>query len=267
MAQGGMAYRCPALTLTRENEHMTGNASLLADKTTPIDKFAKVTYSYGLRGGDPHHSWPGLYFTEAGAARLMNTAGFIIGLYRAGQTELAKTLAKSLDDKLSYLASYGGDREYEVDDGKQTVKFRDWRVILGDDGTLGGFTVRWHRAVSLNVIQQQAEEYQPRLEQHYDTSEWTDDQKWQQALADVRKSNGIPEKGSELEKMCVEHKRYVPEWLAKARERGESGLWDNFFWVEYAYSFNGGLLLHGMGHETFAVDISNDGGPHWSVHT
>ena len=39
------------------------------------------------------------------------------------------------------------------------------------------------------------------------------------------------------------------------------------FSVEYGFSFNGGLLLHGMGHETFAVDLSDDNGPRWSVHT
>lgn len=31
--------------------------------------------------------------------------------------------------------------------------------------------------------------------------------------------------------------------------------------------FNGGLLLHGMGHSTFSVDISDREGPYWGIHT
>ena len=239
-----------------------------APQETPvINKFSDLTYRHGLRGGNfPSHLWPGLYFTRTGEGRLMNIAGYIVGLHQSGKEELATKLAESLDAKLMYLGSYGGKREFETPrPGK--VSFPEWRVFLGDDGTFGGFTVSWHRVIASDVIRKQAEEYLPRLaEQHPD---WSDVDQWRQALADTRKNNGIPDKNSEIYKACQDHRSYISDWVAKARERGEeTGMfYSDTFSVEYGFSFNGGLLLHGMGNVTFSVDLSNDNGPRWSVHT
>jgi len=242
-----------------------------ATQETPvINKFSALTHRHGLGAGSyPSSLWPGLYFTRSGEGRLMNIAGYIVGLYQSGKEELATKLAESLDAKLMYLGSYGGKREFETTGTPSKVSFPEWRVFLGDDGTFGGFTISWYRVIALDVIRKQAEEYLPRLaERHPDYIEhWDDDAKWRQALADTRKRNGIPDKTSEIYKACQDYRTYAPDWLVKARERGEKGLINDSFSVEYGFSFNGGLLLHGMGSETFSVDLSNDSGPHWSVHT
>jgi len=238
-----------------------------APQETPvINKFSDLTHRYGLRGGDfPSSLWPGLYFTRSGEGRLMNIAGYIVGLHQSGKEELATKLAESLDAKLMYLGRYGGTREFETPGTPSTATFRKYRVFLGDDGTFGGFTVSWHRVYSSDFIREQAEAYLPRLVEKY--PDWDDDAKWAQALADTRKNNGIPDKNSEIYKACQDHRTYAPDWVVRAREQGETGLCNDYFLVEYGFSFNGGLLLHGMGHETFAVDLSNDTGPRWSIHT
>ena len=241
-----------------------------ATQETPvINKFSSLTHRHGLGAGSyPSSLWPGLYFTRSGEGRLMNIAGYIVGLYQSGKEELANKLAESLDAKLMYLGSYGGKREFETTGTPSKVSFPEWRVFLGDDGTFGGFTVLWYRVYSLDFIREQAEEYLPRLAEQYPDyiEHWDDDAKWRQALADTRKRNGIPET-SEIHKACQDYRTYAPDWLVKARERGETGLMNSSFSVEYGFSFNGGLLLHGMGHETFSVDLSNYNGPRWSVHT
>ena len=239
-------------------------------ETAAIDKFATVTHRYGLRGGDfPSHLWPGPYFTRTGEGRLMNIAGYIVGLHQSGKEELATKLAESLDAKLTYLGSYGGSREFETPGTPNKVSFPEWRVFLGDDGTFGGFTVSWYRVYSMDQVHEKAHEEKDRLAEKYPGwwAEANDDAKWRQALADTRKSLGIPDKTSEIHKACQDYRTYTPDWVARARARGEKGLLNDGFYVEYGFSHNGGLLLHGMGHETFAVDLSADNGPRWSIHT
>ena len=242
-----------------------------APQETPvINKFSTLTHRHGL--GDccyPSILWPGLYFTRSGEGRLMNIAGYIVGLHQSGKEKLATKLAESLDANLMRLGSYGGTREFETPGTPSKVSFPEWRVFLGDDGTFGGFTVSWYRVIAFEVLREQAELYLPRLGDHYPDyiEHWDDDAKWAQALADTRKRNGIPDKRTEVHKACQDYRTYAPDWVRKARERGETGLVNSSFSVEYGFSHNGGLLLHGMGHEVFAVDLSNDNGPRWSVHT
>jgi hypothetical protein len=239
-------------------------------ETAAIDKFATVTHRYGLRGGDfPSHLWPGLYFTRTGEGRLMNIAGYIVGLHQSGKEELANKLAESLDARLTYLGSYGGAREFETPGTPSKVSLPEWRVFLGDDGTFGGFTIAWYRVYSLDHIHEKARECQARLPEKYPDyiEQANENDKWILALAEARKSLGIPDRTSEIHKACQDYRTYAPEWVVEARERGETGLRNDSFFVEYGYSHNGGLLLHGMGHEVFAVDLSGDAGPRWSVHT
>ena len=175
-----------------------------APQETPvINKFSDLTYRHGHSSGYASSLWPGLYFTRSGAGRLMNIAGYIVGLHQSGKEELATKLAESLDANLTRLGRYGGTREFETPrPGK--VSFPEWRVFLGDDGTFGGFTVSWHRVYSSDFIREQAKLYLPRLaEQHPD---WSDVDQWRQALADTRKRNGIPDKTSEIYKACQDHR-------------------------------------------------------------
>ena len=233
---------------------------------TAIHKFSALTHRHGLGAGSyPSSLWPGLYFTRSGEGRLMNIAGYIVGLHQCGQEDLANKLAKSLDAKLMYLGSYGGKREFETSGTPGKVSLPEWRVFLGDDGTFGGFTVAWYRAIAFDVLRKQAEEYLPRIKEKY--PDWNYDDQWRQAFADVRDTNGIPSKGSELYKACQDYRTYAPDWVVKARKRGEKGLINSTFHVEYGFSHNGGLILHGMGNDPFCVDVSDDKDPHWSVHT
>jgi len=239
-------------------------------KAAAIDKFATVTHRYGLRAQDfPSQHWPGLFFTRAGEGRLMNIAGYITGLHQCGQTELATKLAESLDAQLTYLGSYGGAREIETDGTPDKVSFPEWRVFLGDDGTFGGFTIAWYRIYSTAQVHEKAREYMPRIVEHYPdyVVQWSDGEKWNQALADTRRNLAIPDHKSEIYRACQSYRSFVPEWIRKAREKGETGLMNSRVHVEYGFSHNGGLILHGMGAETFTVDLSGDNGPHWSVHT
>lgn len=231
---------------------------------TSMKKMEKFTYRYGIDAGLCFDVWPGLFFTPRGAGRLMNIAGYIMGLRASGKEAQAEVMAKSLDDKLQYLSDYGGMTTTAVD-GDQAVSYRSYRVVLGDDGTFGGFTVSWYRAIPNERVQEHASELLgPICQAHPD---WSEDDQWRQALAQARDAFRIPSKGTPLHSVAEDWISYVPRWMKEARERGETGLYNKRFWVEYGFSFNGGLLLHGMGHENFAVDLSNDSGPRWSIHT
>lgn len=88
----------------------------------------------------------GITPTDTGARRLAHTAGMLLGI-RLTNEALANKMAKDFYTLLNRLATYGGVDTVEVgttNDGKPiNHEFPRYRVILGDDGTLGGFTVRW----------------------------------------------------------------------------------------------------------------------------
>jgi hypothetical protein len=209
--------------------------------------FRDLTRRHGI-DGTYQSIWPGLYFTERGVGRLMATAGFIDGLAAAGKVRLAEKLALDLHQRLTYLADYGGKEEFValrgVDGGHDDVEAyitenvlgkgmaKRFAVVLGDDGTFGGFTIAWYRHIddATRVRALSAGQEDPAYGRG--------------TLYEVLGSRGIERPVS------------VP---------GQ----DRVSWVKlhYRYAFNGGLLCHGMGQEVFAVDISGDAGPHWSIHT
>ncbi len=204
-----------------------------AKTETPLDKFRNLSYRYGL-DHEYQSLWPGLYFTPRGMGRLMNVAGFITTLDMLGQTDTAVKLATDLDQQLNRLADYGQKRTVEALRSDMTSlgegEVQAFMVVLGDDGTFGGFTVAWYRHVPDRV-------------------------RWE-----TREETGVDpalEAGS--------FKRVV-ERRVEYRFEDKSG---TSWWLDqhYKFAFNGGLILHGMGNQVFSVDISSKEGPHWSLHT
>jgi hypothetical protein len=194
------------------------------------------TYWVGEQG--PEQLAQRLHFTPRGAAKLSNVAGMIAGIEMAGNRELAEHLAADLDGQLNRLAQWGGPMEVTVNAQGQELErpqsFPGTKVVLGDDGTLGGFTVGWYRAVT-----------RARMEEHRGDSEFLDEAKKHFRISDD----------------LTETRHRYPKWDTE-RQFGPDAI-DMY----YGYAFNGGLLLHGMGQPVFAVELNPKAGPHWSVHT
>jgi len=251
----------------------------------------------------------GLSFEESGAARLANIAGFLKGLCTVaelsplealaatgseavGPRELALHLAVSLDEKLSYLASYGGEREFEVEaaaEGReaQVVKAPGYKVVLYDDGTFGGFGILWHRPYTTAQVHAAAREvdeesYQGKTASGEELDSDESSRRWSAALDKAAEK-------LKLRKELDDSRHWTPSWTKAKRAEyaatheaedheghsyygcsrcsvGTYELGGSVEYLRYGFAFNGGLLLHGMGHATFAVRI-NDGGPGWGVHT
>ncbi len=202
-----------------------------------LGKFIQITLGHSM---DTYQTyWRGLSFTDRGAGKLNTIAGMIYGLDMAGNRELAEHLAGELDGQLTRLAQWGSPMEVTVNaQGKELVEsrsFPDAKVILGDDGTLGGFTVGWYRAVT-----------RARLED----KRRPDDED----MSHVKRHFGIMD-------ALTETRYSYPKWDTE-RQWGPDAIE-----VYYGYAFNGGLLLHGMGQEVFAVELNPKAGPHWSIHT
>jgi hypothetical protein len=268
--------------------------------------------------GPSSHPWKGgLHFEASGAARLANIAGFIYGLTVQGEMtpldqlagvasdtatprDLAIRLAVSIDEKLTYLAGYGGETEIEVEEAEEnrpatSVKVPAYKVILYDDGTFGGFGILWHRPLTAGQVQAKAREadeasYQGKESDGTVLSDEDSRRRWDAALAGAREKLRI-------RKDLEENRCWTPWWVQRERLRAEglheehkptdgsysSAIWgcehEDCLWsrdrlkystlwelIQYGFSFNGGLLLHGMGHQTFSVQLNADG-PSWSIHT
>ena len=252
----------------------------------------------------------GLSFAESGAARLANIAGFLKGLCMVTEMsplealaatgseavslrDLALHLAVSLDDKLSYLANYGGEQEFEVEaagEGReaQVVKVPAYRVVLYDDGTFGGFGILWNQPYSNEQVHQVARLFDEASYQGKEANgtPLTDDQQHQRWDTALDKANDKLRLRKELE----ETRHWTPSWVKAKREEyaatheaedheghsyygcsrcnvGTYELGGSVEYLRYGFAFNGGLLLHGMGHATFSVEIGGPSGPHWSIHT
>lgn len=184
--------------------------------------------------------WRRLQFTEGGNARLAHTAGLLLGMSSA-DAERAAFLANDLCERLDYLDAYGGDLDMEVGDGAR-VSVPAYRVVLGDDGTLGGFTLAWYRAV-LPAEYATARDAFPFAD-GFVYREWRDElcrqNHWLAALETT--------------------KYYWPNGTGPSYEGQRMELHAQ----QYRYSFNGGLLAHWAGN-VMAVRL-NDSHP-WSIHT
>lgn len=205
------------------------------DTTTPeqqaLDFFTTLTVGHAPREGFMSE-FPNLYLTDSGASKLASTAGWIVG-QRSGE------LALSLYSSLARLNGRGEMLEITRDRYGTTlpspVEFPSQRVVLGDDGTLGGFTVAFCTFVS-------DEDVKNRAEALYE--------------AEGRESDYLPLYEARRELIvqdCLTTSRWSRDSLGSNEIKGH-----------YRYWMNGGLLLHGYG-DVFAVTLTSNTG--WSVHT
>lgn len=88
-----------------------------------------------------------IVFSPEGEARVAQIAGWLAGLCHAGQREVAEKIAADITSQFEYLNGYGGKVESEFQDGSPILNVPRYMVQLSDDGTFGGFTVAWFRAV------------------------------------------------------------------------------------------------------------------------
>ena len=239
--------------------------------TSAYERFQSFVYGYAPQEGTHCREWPGIVFDGKAAAKLGCIAGWLVGLKQAGQEELAYSLAQALTDKLDYLSGYGGEEEIvTMDDSEQTITVPTYQVVLFDDGTFGGFSIGWYRAISRDRLHAKAD-------QLAGSDEWDSDM-----LDKAKRELGIRD---DLEQT----RYYTPAWMQERRqeltEKHHEHADDDFYlsckecnvpayttsssieFVNYGFSFNGGLLMHGMGQEVFAVELVSKAGPHWSIHT
>lgn len=101
--------------------------------------------AYGRSGGVTSQ-YRDIVFTVEGEGRVMQIAGWLMGLTHAGQREMAEKIAEDINAQFQYLNDYGGMMEASFEDGSPIVNVPRYVVQLGDDGTFGGFTVGWYRA-------------------------------------------------------------------------------------------------------------------------
>ena len=221
---------------TYENRVACKEAEKAAAQEAALKRILGFNSQCTTRGSTP---WGGgLSFDESGAARLANIAGFLRGLTFLEGTgspmeqlaatvgpsgsELALHLAVSLDDKLSYLANYGGEREFEVEaagEGReaQVVKVPSYKVLLYDDGTFGGFGILWNRPYSNEQIHQVARGfdeagYQGKEADGTEIPDGEQRQRWDTALD---KANDKLRLRKELE----ETRLWTPSWVRRKREK------------------------------------------------
>lgn len=181
-----------------------------------------------------HEQWGNLHFTDRGASRLHHMAGFILGAKACGKDDVAEGLAADLCQQLDWLNRYGGDAEFAMEDGG-TLTCPAYRVILSDDGTFGGFGVLWHSVVHPEKVRE-AKQAMP----------WGDEphKEWMKRLSEAHQWR------TELELWrCY-------KTSSDQMERA---------YVQYRYSFNGGLLFQGFGFDPTAVVIGKC--KYWSIHT
>ena len=190
--------------------------------------------------------WRNIEFTDCGARRLEHTAGFAIGLNAAGNPELAERVASELCQQLDFLNGYGGQIElHDIKDAETPLTRPAYRILLGDDGTFGGWCIQWFRIVT-------RAEYQVMLEA---TPLLDDDE----AYSDRDKR--IEEK-YRIRKEFNEFPRYKPTWW----DDNDGGYLYPSTSIHYAYAFNGGLLCHGFDNNPLAVRVGHKDRL-WSIHT
>tara|TARA_R110000824_G_scaffold199734_2_gene383686 strand:+ start:4008 stop:4646 length:639 start_codon:yes stop_codon:yes gene_type:complete len=174
-----------------------------------------------------------LLFSDRARMRLNHIAGFIHALSIGDdqQVELATKLAVDLNESLRYLSGYGGMMDDEdagtFPCGKQVPDVPRFKIVLHDDGTFGGFSVHWYHVLG-------------------------------RVVPDDRHGNLL----SKLDidglydfKLFTEHC-----WKPDGQPFHDRVRFD------YVFYRNGGLLLHGLGNQPFAVRIGDDRS-YWSIHT
>lgn len=102
--------------------------------------------AYG-RASHLTNTYRNIVFTPEAESRVAQIAGWLVGLTHAGKRAEAEQIAEDINANLAYLNGYGGMLETEFEDGSPVLNVPRYIIRLGDDGTFGGFTVGWFRAI------------------------------------------------------------------------------------------------------------------------
>ena len=203
-----------------------------------------------------HYKDQGVLFTEAGKMRLAHIVGHIVGLYHAEQKDIALKMAESLDSNLCRLC-YNSRRVEMPLDGKVKRLFVEAptaKVVLGDDGTFGGFSVGWYQPISPTV-------YEDRVKEARQIKDESPDKEFNKVKAEYYSAAELARHMLNITERVNPHDQYSDE-LTEHRYVTDHGSVK----VYYRYSHPGGLLYHGPGGgENFAVTLESNA--LWSVHT
>lgn len=180
-----------------------------------------------------------LVFEEHGKMRLTHTIGWILGISHYNK-EKAEELATKFCKVMDRLADYGGDIESpegNTDHEGKLLTFPGYKIVLSDDGTHAGFSLLWYRAIFNKQIREYAQEMFPA--EHNNGSCMATDSETFKALR--------------IRKDLEDYRIYRPTW---ATSESTTMYYE---WVQYAFSFNGGLIYHSN-----RDDLTNGD---WSTHT
>ena len=124
-------------TANETNETPVDNRSREA-KMTALEFMRELSYRYVTDTALKARYGYGMTFREGAVARFANIAGLVNGLAMAGQKELASRLADDLDTAMQRLAAFARRYDFSVENGFANA----WesKVVVGDDGTFGGFS-------------------------------------------------------------------------------------------------------------------------------
>ena len=195
-----------------------------------------------------------LHFTESGKQRLVHTIGFLEGIHRT-EPERAYELADSLCKYLDYLATYAGT--IESPEGRtggpngEPLRFPAYRVVLGDDGSLGSFTICWYSAVPhqdmITLAEALAESHSMARHQKSYTALNSDQAEsvWTEAIGESKAKFKLREE-------LTEDRAYFPSWDTDRKYYSHE-------YVCYGFCHNGGLIYHHS-----REDVGNG---NWSTHT
>lgn len=217
-----------------------------------------LTNSYGhMNTLIRHYKDQGVLFTEAGKMRLAHIVGHIVGLYHGEQQDIAIKMAESLDSNLRRLCYNNARTELPLDgnvEGGTVVEAPAVKVVLGDDGTFGGFRVGWYRPIAPRV-------YEAKVKEARQIKGESPDKEFNKVKAEFYTTAELARRMLNITERVDPHHRYSDE-LTEHKYVADYGSVQ----VYYTYSHPGGLLYHGPGGgENFAVTLENNA--LWSIHT
>ena len=221
--------------------------------TTASEFLTRLCYGYVSEYALRDRYGYALHLSPNGLARVGQIAGWITGLRHAGQPEMADKLAEDFDRVLKQACASGESVDVPVvgsysGEPEGSVRVPRMKVVVGDDGTFGGFTLAWYGLVMPERVAEVAKEIDPTA--------WTSDEDgvWRRALdAAHAKLN--------TRKELEEYRTYRP-----ASRPPEDNSPYNGVYVHYGFMYNGGMLYSGPGGgEIFSVNLTPVSG--WSIHT
>lgn len=196
-----------------------------------------------------------IHFTDTGKARMAHTVGFLQAIHVFDPMR-AYELADDLCKYLEYLGGYAGMLDSPEGNAdfvtKAPLQFPAYRVVLGDDGGIGSFSIGWYRAIPHKAMMDLAETIAESLamerHQKHNNDLNSDDARpiWDEALEQAKTKLN-------LRKELEECRMYRPKW-----DTDKTFGYDREY-VLYGYCHNGGLIFH---HDQ--KDITRG---HWSTHT